>query len=64
MVTETETKIYAVGSRHTIYLKKELVNDSAFPFKANQLLLIKIEGEKLVIERLNNKKNLKKDDKL
>lgn len=63
MVTETETKIYAVGSRHTIYLKKELVNDSAFPFNANQPLVIKIEGDRLVIERLNNEKNQKKDDK-
>jgi hypothetical protein len=64
MVTETETKIYSVGSRHTIYLKKELVNDSAFPFKANQPLLIKIEGERLVIERLNNKKKQKRSDTL
>lgn len=62
MVTETETKIHAVGSRHTIYLKKDLVNDSAFPFKANEPLLIKIDGERLVIERLNKEKNQKKGD--
>jgi len=53
MVEKSEIKILQTGKRHTIYLKKELVNDSAFPFKPNQPLIIRIEGERLVIEKLN-----------
>lgn len=51
MVTEAKTKIHKVGSRHTIYLRNDLVNDSSFPFEANQSLVVKIEGERLVIEK-------------
>ena len=53
MVEKAEIKIQQSGSRHTIYLRKDLVNDSAFPFKPNQPLIIRIEGERLVIEKLN-----------
>ena len=51
MVLQAQTKINRVGSRHTIYLRKELVNDSNFPFKAGELLIIRIEGNRLVIEK-------------
>ena len=51
MVNQTETKIHHVRSRHTIYLRKDLVDDSAFPFKVGEPLIIRIEGEKLVIEK-------------
>jgi len=43
MVKESRTKIHQVGSRHTIYLQKSLVEDSAFPFKAGEPLLVRIE---------------------
>jgi len=56
MVTEARTKIQKAGSRHTIYLRKDLVMDSSFPFKPKEPLLIKIEGERLVIEKLNRSK--------
>lgn len=56
MVTEAKTKIQQAGSRHTIYLRKELVKDSAFPFRPKQLLIVRIEGERLVIEKLNRQK--------
>ncbi|MEM4378289.1 MAG: hypothetical protein QXX85_04810 [Candidatus Nitrosotenuis sp.] len=49
MVSETNTKITKVGSRHTIYLEKAFVEDSAFPFKPDQPLKVKIEGNKLVV---------------
>ena len=52
MVLQAKTKIHRVDSRHTIYLRKELVNDSNFPFKAGELLIIRIEGNRLVIEKL------------
>jgi len=63
MVTEAKTKIQQAGSRHTIYLRKELVKDSAFPFKPKQPLIVKIQGERLVIEKLNRQEEEKKSDK-
>ena len=62
MVREARTKIYKVGSKHTLYLQKSLVEDSQFPFKPGELLLIRIEGDKLVIRRLVEKKEVSKDE--
>jgi hypothetical protein len=53
MVSEVQTKINEVRSRHTIYLKKDLVKDSSFPFKVGEPLKIRIQDNKLIIERLN-----------
>ena len=50
MVNQTRTKIAKVGSRHTIYLEKAFVEDSAFPFKANEPLTVRIDKNRLVIE--------------
>jgi len=52
MVKEAPTKINKIGSRHTIYLQKALVEDSMFPFKPGEPLVIRIEGNRLVIERV------------
>ena len=49
MVNQTKVKIYKVGSRHSINLPSALVTDSAFPFKPNESLKIKIEGNTLKI---------------
>lgn len=62
MVTEAETTIQQAGSRHTIYLRKDLVNDSAFPFEPKQPLIVKIEGERLVIEKLSRQKEDKENE--
>lgn len=51
VVSETNTKIAKVGSRHTIYLEKAFVEDSAFPFKPDEPLKVKVEGSKLVVTR-------------
>lgn len=51
MAKITKTKIYRVGSRHTIYFPKDFINDSAFPFQVNEELVAKIEGGKIIIER-------------
>ena len=51
MVSQSKTKINRVGSRHTIYLRKALVDDSAFPFKVGEPLIVRIEDDKLIIER-------------
>ena len=51
MVNQTRTKIAKVGSRHTIYLEKAFVEDSAFPFKPDELLAVKIEKSRLIVEK-------------
>lgn len=51
MVNQTRTKIAKVGSRHTIYLEKAFIEDSLFPFKPDEPLAVKIEKNKLVIEK-------------
>jgi hypothetical protein len=53
MVTDTKTKLAKVGSRHTIYLKKSFVQDKAFPFKPGEAIMIRIENNRLVIEKVN-----------
>lgn len=51
MVNRAETKIHRVRSRHTIYVRKDLIADSAFPFKVGEPLVIRIKGETLIIEK-------------
>ncbi len=51
MVAQTKTKILRVGSRHTIYLEKSFVEDSAFPFKPNEPISVRVEGKKLIVEK-------------
>jgi hypothetical protein len=51
MTKTTKTKIYKVNSRHTIYLPKDFVNDSTFPFIVGETLIAKIDGEKITIEK-------------
>lgn len=51
MVNKVDTKLRRTNSRHTIYLKKGLVDDSAFPFEAGEPLIIRILGDKLIIEK-------------
>jgi len=51
MTKETKTKIYRVGARHTLYLPKDFVTDSTFPFTVNEELTAKIEGSKIIVER-------------
>ena len=51
MVGKVKTKINRVGSRHTIYLRKDLIDDSSFPFKIGETLILRVEGDKIIIER-------------
>lgn len=39
-----------------IYLATKLTDDSSFPFKEGDPLLVKIQGKKLVIEKLEKRK--------
>ena len=52
MVDKAIVKIYKVGSRHSINLPSGFVSDSAFPFQPNEELVAKIEGKKIIIEKL------------
>jgi hypothetical protein len=51
MVSEAETTIRKVGPRHTLYLRKNLVEDSRFPFKPGEPLIVRIEGRRLIVEK-------------
>jgi hypothetical protein len=51
LVTRAEAKIHRVGPRHTIYLAKDLVEDSTFPFRTDEDLTVRIEGDALIIDR-------------
>ena len=51
MVQKTTTKILRYKSRHTLYLKKNFIEDGTFPFKIGELLAARIEGDKIIIEK-------------
>ncbi len=52
MVDRIRVKIYEFKSRHSINLPSEFVRDSAFPFRPNEELLARIDGNRIVIEKL------------
>jgi hypothetical protein len=56
MTREAKTKIYKVGARHTLYLQKDFVTDSSFPFAVNEELTARIEGETIIIAKLKEAK--------
>jgi hypothetical protein len=61
MVSQTKTKLYKVESkskatgtktyRHSIFLEKGFVEDSSFPFKAGDNLIVKIDKDRLIITK-------------
>ena len=53
MVLQGETKIYRSNGRQSIYIPAGLVNDSAFPFTLQDKLQIRVEGERIIIEKKN-----------
>jgi hypothetical protein len=62
MVIQTTVKIYKVNSRHTIYLPKDFINDSAFPFNPKEKLIARIEDKKIVIQKAPATSNRKKGE--
>jgi len=54
MVLQGETRIYKSNGRSSIYIPAGLINDSAFPFKLEDRLEIRIEGKRLIVERVEN----------
>jgi hypothetical protein len=63
MVFETKTKLYKVESkspktgvrtyRHSIFLEKAFVEDSLFPFKAGDNLIVRIDKDRLIVTKFN-----------
>jgi len=49
---ETKTKISSTKGRIYIYCPKTLVEDSQFPLKVGDKVRIRIEGKKLVVEKI------------
>lgn len=55
MVRQAKIRIYKSHGKHMMYLSKAVIDDSAFPFSLKDRLIVRIEGEKLVIEREKEK---------
>jgi hypothetical protein len=61
MASQTKTKLYKVESksaktgvktyRHSIFLEKGFVEDSLFPFKAGENLIVRIDKDRLIITK-------------
>lgn len=41
------------GKTGILYIPADIVKDSSFPFEPNETVIIKIEGDRLVIEKEN-----------
>ncbi len=51
MTDHGETRLFSVkGGRHFIYIRSDMVRDSAFPFAPNQKVVVSIEGDRLIVE--------------
>jgi hypothetical protein len=67
MVIQTKTRLFRVmaksknqvTARHTIFLEKALVEDSLFPFKAGDVLLVRIDpdNDRLIITKASSSNN-------
>lgn len=40
-----------VRGGYYIYISKDVANDSAFPFKVPEDVIVRIEGRKIIVER-------------
>ena len=64
MASQTRTKLYKVESkstktgvktyRHSIFLEKAFVEDSLFPFKPGENLIVRIDKDRLIITKLKD----------
>jgi hypothetical protein len=64
MVSQTKTKLYKVESkspktgvktyRHSIFLEKAFVEDSLFPFKAGENLIVRIDKDRLIVTKFKD----------
>lgn len=56
MVDTARVRIYEVKGRHSVHLPSMLIRDSAFPFHKGDELQVRIDGEKLVLEKIRKAK--------
>ena len=73
MASQTKTKLYRIESkstktgvktyRHSIFLEKAFVEDSLFPFKPGENLIVRIDKGRLIITKLKDQKNFLHDDR-
>jgi hypothetical protein len=71
MVIQTKTRLFRVmaksknqvTARHTIFLEKSFVEDSLFPFKAGDVLLIRIDpdNDRLIITKAGSNSSTNRD---
>lgn len=54
MTNQANVKLYAYKSRHSINLPSDFVRDSAFPFEVGEELVARIEGDKVIIEKMKH----------
>ena len=64
MASQTRTKLYKVESksaktgvktyRHSIFLEKAFVEDSLFPFKAGENLIVRIDKDRLIVTKFKD----------
>jgi hypothetical protein len=64
MASQTKTKLYKVETksvktgvktyRHSIFLEKAFVEDSLFPFKAGENLIVRIDRDRLIITKFKD----------
>ena len=64
MASQTRTKLYKVESksaktgvktyRHSIFLEKAFVEDSLFPFKAGENLIVRIDRDRLIVTKFKD----------
>lgn len=52
MAKEGTGTVYAINKKTWIYIPLSVSDDSAFPFKKGDKVKIRIEGKKLIIERV------------
>jgi hypothetical protein len=55
MVKTINVKLYEYKSRHSINFPSEFVRDSQFPFKKDEELQARINGDKVILERRRSK---------
>jgi hypothetical protein len=55
MVNEGKTKVYRFDGRHSLYLPSDVVGDDRFPFKVGEDLLVRIDGQRLIVESARRK---------
>lgn len=56
MVDIARTKVTRYGgNRHCLYLRSDLVHDSAFPFEPDEEVVVKIENGRLIVEPASEK---------